>query len=1044
MKKLFERWFSFLTIICILLSGMTTTIAEGEYVVEEQANDYIQQEDFLFADTQNTAEKEVQINSEITNDPIQGDSDGSVVVNVDDSIADNPYQPEHSGDDEVVIESQDNQPSVSETIDENVEDQSALNETKDESNSDEVYTEDAKDMDEHHNIPDDADKDGTLVDTEDNQNNLNEVTGNDYNNTDEEMSSPDNALSEPGNESSQEIQISVDTNSIDESILFTALSAIYGEDSPEDYTSETDEQYKQAIKESFDGNPDFVYYELQRYIPVNLDENGNKAAFAIVSVNEDESEHILVCVTDKGVQRISMDDIYQWPSDILIINNGNQKMIGIEKWVPHTEIRSNDLWVSDAGELHKVNKPNNIFMDSTDDKDEFIGIEEYDFTSEFQGKKYYFHYSENSMVEYGGIYITKEELLEFDNAEKILKDSRLKGEITNIIYRGNGIINVNFKSDPESMGDVLYKAANGEYSITLRYDSTSVSLVESHRPGDDEYKNITDDTYLYHKLACSDNAVYPDHFVHPKQQVSPEPTVNTPPTIHYDDDSADKSTNSSKATSTIKESPESIYRSLDELDDYLDKTKRLLSVQNLIDEGFDPTIKTLLMQNYYDHDKYRESIGYKIAKHNTDWLQDEIDNWKTGDRMEGNKKVIELPKGTFMFAPGGHITKNRDEGRQCYAIKCASNVIIRGQSMDETVLIPVAHYPEDEGKDNLEKWYDEGFLQANPRGMDMFYFNDYEESLSDKGNYTEADKMECAKYLEHVFFENFSIDGSSAQAAITGIDYSSAGKGFMINLMNDVHWKNVAVCNTDGTGFGVDSPINCSMESCKAIGCGKAADHIGHGGSGFGIGVGYSPEETMTISNCYAEGNGKNGFFFENQDEFNPENHWKYSGNNESDFDKENNTDKYRFVVENCTSIDNLFNFAALASGNVDFVSCKSIYNDADQSIVADLLNPNSGRKPRKSIIEDLKTKYASKYPGQVDAIDQFSSNNTGIYTEHGSHDSFQEINNTGIYFGSGSRESFHCSFTGEEEIGSIIEWYYGYDAIVTKCDELSQTARVR
>lgn len=468
------------------------------------------------------------------------------------------------------------------------------------------------------------------------------------------------------------------------------------------------------------------------------------------------------------------------------------------------------------------------------------------------------------------------------------------------------------------------------------------------------------------------------------------------------------------------------YRPLDTLQSYLNSQDRLVSVADLINnEGFDPSLLPNLMKNYYDPEHYKESYAWQIAKHNTDWLQGEI-NEKSERATKDEAIYIHLDKGEFIFAPGGTYSRDNEIS---YVIKCASNVVIKGAGMGETILRPIGCYPEQIESDKIKELYETGMLQANYRGMDMFYFNEYEDQLAAiakiKGEVSEADKKNCEVFLENVSFEDFTIDGQSAKAAVTGVWYSSAGKGFMINLMRDVDWKNVEVKNTDGTGFGVDCPISCTMDGCVATGCGKAAAHIGHGGSGFGIGVGYSKDETMTIRNCYAQGNGKNGFFFENQDEFNRGKQWKYDGNNESDFDREHNVDDYRFKVENCKSVDNLFNFAALASGNVEYCDCESIYTDKNQTITTDLLNAVGGRKGRKDIINDLKTDFGN-YSDHIDAIDQPATDETGIF------------------FGVRSRESFHCTFTGTEKIGESIQYFYGDNRLHTESDELNKTARKR
>lgn len=228
-------------------------------------------------------------------------------------------------------------------------------------------------------------------------------------------------------------------------------------------------------------------------------------------------------------------------------------------------------------------------------------------------------------------------------------------------------------------------------------------------------------------------------------------------------------------------------------------------------------------------------------------------------------KTVYIPEGEYEFAENGSQTI----GSHC--IKMRSGVSVVGDG-EKTVLKPVGH---------------------TRYGLDMFYFNDY----LDTG---------AAIYLENCRFENFVIDASGSSSEI----YTSAGKGFMFNLFKNCHFKKVTVKNTDATGFGVDCPINCTITACTAIGCGKAATAESNGASGFGIGFGYSEEETITVSDCKAIGNTKFGFFFEHQGRFDIE---KYCALPEFDF-----------TVKNCFASENLFGFGGINAFNTFYKNCIS------------------------------------------------------------------------------------------------------------------------
>ena len=231
--------------------------------------------------------------------------------------------------------------------------------------------------------------------------------------------------------------------------------------------------------------------------------------------------------------------------------------------------------------------------------------------------------------------------------------------------------------------------------------------------------------------------------------------------------------------------------------------------------------------------------------------------------LEG--KTVYIPAGEYEFAENGRQTI----GSHC--IKMRSGVSIIGDG-EKTVLKPVG---------------------SSKYGLDMFYFNDY----LDTGE---------AIYLENCRFESFVIDASGTSCEV----YTSAGKGFMFNLFKNCHFKNVTVKNTDATGFGVDCPIDSTIIGCTAIGCGKAATYEGGGASGFGIGFGYSSDESIVISDCDAIGNKKFGFFLEHQGRFNSQ--------------KYNATPKNIFTVKDCFADENLFGFGGIYAYNTVYENCVS------------------------------------------------------------------------------------------------------------------------
>ena len=258
-----------------------------------------------------------------------------------------------------------------------------------------------------------------------------------------------------------------------------------------------------------------------------------------------------------------------------------------------------------------------------------------------------------------------------------------------------------------------------------------------------------------------------------------------------------------------------------------------------------------------------DSKTESAMKANTQALQNAVDN-----ASENGGGTLYIGAGTFHFASQG-LNKRGNEEFVCMP---KDNVTIIG-SGEKTVLKPVGR---------------------SKGGLDMFYFNEYADS-----GFTNP------QYLVNADCYDFVIDGELANADY----YTSAGKGFMINLYKDCDWKNVTVMNTDGTGFGMDCPINCTIIDCKAYNCGKRATINNVGASGFGIGTGYCEEETILIDNCYAEGNKKFGIFFEHQGRF-------CGGRN---YTAQKMTG---FLIQNCTAKNNYIDFGGELAVDVTYKGC--------------------------------------------------------------------------------------------------------------------------
>lgn len=267
---------------------------------------------------------------------------------------------------------------------------------------------------------------------------------------------------------------------------------------------------------------------------------------------------------------------------------------------------------------------------------------------------------------------------------------------------------------------------------------------------------------------------------------------------------------------------------------------------------------------------------------NTQHLQATIDA-----ASEAGGGTVVMPAGDFYFAPlkrnfntEDSVLKVTDTNYiEYHVIKCKDNVTVAGTLNEDgslgTTLFPVG-------------------TMAAP--IDMFYFAD----LFEKGDNVNPN------YLVNAHFKDFCIDGINTRN--TGY-YNAKGKGFYFCLFRDCSWDNVTVMNTDGTGFGMDCPINSSITNCTAIACGKQASIQNVGASGFGIGIGFSEKESMTIENCTAIGNRKFGIFFEHQKRFSTEFRAMSAKG---------------FVVKDSVARGNLYDFGGEMCNDVTYIDCVS------------------------------------------------------------------------------------------------------------------------
>lgn len=266
--------------------------------------------------------------------------------------------------------------------------------------------------------------------------------------------------------------------------------------------------------------------------------------------------------------------------------------------------------------------------------------------------------------------------------------------------------------------------------------------------------------------------------------------------------------------------------------------------------------------------------------------------------------TIYMPAGTYYFVSGHLKMAPGSNKNERHVIRPASNVSLVGAGTNENgTNTTLKVYSESEEFDKNVKALSLGESGKISGGVDMFFWNDYSAFNGRPGDGEDY-------YLKNSNYYDFIIDSEDSR----GTTYNTSGKGFMINLFRDCEWDNMVVKNTDGTGFGVDAPINGKISNSRAEGCGKAATTTQPGASGFGIGTGYSDNESMVISNSRAIRNKKFGFFYEHQSRFSPQMYEATRAANDK-----------AFRVTNSYAEGNLYNYGGMRANDVYYTNSTSV-----------------------------------------------------------------------------------------------------------------------
>ena len=236
----------------------------------------------------------------------------------------------------------------------------------------------------------------------------------------------------------------------------------------------------------------------------DFDGDGVGEAFAVLNVpikNADYmSERKLAFVTESGVKYLQTNETYEEKENdpFQIYDLDDVCLFAAKKYGTSASITY--VWAVENGDVVDLSKQ---FEGSfTHEGGNLFTVTDSQFDGSTDGtghtwKPYYYFYENKQLKEYGGITISKDELLEFEGAKEIIDGLAADGKtITGIIYRSNGLIHINCQKPAGNVRDNSY--------VTLKYDATSVTKASS---GGGLYKT-----------ANGTNAVYPEKFVHPTKE----------------------------------------------------------------------------------------------------------------------------------------------------------------------------------------------------------------------------------------------------------------------------------------------------------------------------------------------------------------------------------------------------------------------------------------------------------------------------------------------------------------------------------------------
>lgn len=245
------------------------------------------------------------------------------------------------------------------------------------------------------------------------------------------------------------------------------------------------------------------------FCAADFDNDNTIEAFAIVGEVSEWGDCFgsLYYVKNNTLQLVLEDEgFWVYTEGANILDFGNEKFYITGKYYTSGDSTyifgvSNGTWYE-----HDFSEYGMALTQIGDSMDLLVTHSTYDYSSDGTGHtwKEYYLYWDDGFKEYGAIHISEDDLIKCDGAKGILEQISSKGGIiTEIMYRGNGIININYE-----IGDSTYYTYE---NATLKLKGNSVSLVTVNDYGEDALQKSSYGG-IYLTARYSDIASYPNSF----------------------------------------------------------------------------------------------------------------------------------------------------------------------------------------------------------------------------------------------------------------------------------------------------------------------------------------------------------------------------------------------------------------------------------------------------------------------------------------------------------------------------------------------------